>query len=232
MAQYNSTSITSMSEVQQKMLCALAYLGKYYHTQLQIEKLLSWIGSDTKQYNDITNELQSKAWLVEDVAYLEGCPILLVNPIRLSEILDFLLTSHPEWKSELESLVPHFSSFRNFEDLLMEFFNADIIDSCNILPRVCQSLTEKLGTAREMLSLFRYYSHGEFSPIERGTTAYTFILYGLRYQHQGDNKKAASMWAHALKLNHLKESSSTSRRPKSRSWTLMRFFPLSCTSFK
>lgn len=138
MAQHKSRSIACMPEVQQKVLCAQAYLGKHYHTQLQIEVLLSWIDSDTKQYKDTTNELQSKSWLVADVTYLDGCHILLVNPIRLSEILGFLLTSHPEWKSELESLVPHFSSFRNFENLLMSFFYSDIIDSCSILSRFCQ----------------------------------------------------------------------------------------------
>lgn len=201
MAQYNSRSIAGMSVAHKKILCAWAYLGKHYHTQLQIEKLLSWIDSDMKQYKNITNELQAKAWLEEDVAYLDGCPILLVNPIRLSEIIDFLLTSHQEWKSEIESLIPHFSSFRNFENLLMSFFDADIIDSSSVLPRFCQCLAEKQEVAHEILSLFRYYSHGEFAPVDGVTTAYTFILYGLRYRHLGDYKKAAAMWTQALALN-------------------------------
>lgn len=198
---HHSKSVSGLPIVQQKILCAMAYLGRNYHLHLPLDQILSWVEVEEPLYKDHIRILCSKGWLVEEKNHLDGTSVLLVNPRKLPEVLDFLLCTHTEWKAEIESLTPHFSPFKAFEDLLMAFFNADIIDSCNILPRVCQSLTEKQGTAREMLSLFRYYSHGEFSPIERGTTAYTFILYGLRYQHQGDNKKAASMWAHALKLN-------------------------------
>lgn len=58
---------------------------------------------------------------------------------------------------------------------------------------------QQKSIGREMLALFRYYSHGEFNPIDCGSTAY--ILLGLRFLHQNDLDKSSSMWRHALSLN-------------------------------
>ena len=138
---HHSKSVSGLPIVQQKILCAMAYLGRNYHLHLPLDQILSWVEVEEPLYKDHIRILCSKGWLVEEKNYLDGTSVLLINPRKLPEVLDFLLCIHTEWKAEIESLTPHFSPFKAFEDLLMAFFNADIIDSCNILPRVCQSLT-------------------------------------------------------------------------------------------
>ena len=201
MAQHNSRSIACILEVQQKVLCALAYLGKYYHTHILQEKLLKWIDTDHQNYRTTLNELSSRGWLVEELPYQGAVPILLVNPKRMMEILDFLLTDQQDWKTEIEGLVPSVSSFNLFESIVLAVFESDILDDTAVLSRICNLLEEDKSIAHEMLALFRYYSHGEFNPIDDGNTAYTYILLGLRFMHQGDLDNASSQWSHALSLN-------------------------------
>lgn len=193
--------IKKQTILQQKLLCALAYLGKYYHTHISQEKLLKWIDTDHQNYRTTLNELSSKGWLVEELPYQGAVPILLVNPKRMMEILDFLLTDQQDWKTEIEGLVPNVSSFNLFESIVLAVFESDILDDTAVLSRICNLLEEDKSIAHEMLALFRYYSHGEFNPIDGGNTAYTYILLGLRFMHQGDMDKASSMWSHALSLN-------------------------------
>lgn len=201
MAQHNSRSIACMPEVQQKALCALAYLGKYYHTHLSKERFLKWVDKDCQTHSSILNVLTSKVWLVEERTHQGAVPIPLVNPKRMLEILDFLLTVQPNWKAEIEGLVTNVSPFSLFENLILAFFESDTLDDTSILSRFCSMLADRQNVGREILALFRYYSHGEFNPVDCGSTAYTYILLGLRFLHQDDLEKAASMWEHALSLN-------------------------------
>lgn len=197
----HTTFTKKLTIQQQKLLCALTYLGKYYHTHLSKDRLLEWMETNIQTHNNTLNELYTKGWLVEELPHQGAVPILLVNPKRLIEILDFLLTNQPNWKKEIEGLVPNVSSFKLFENLALAVFESDILDDTAVLYRICNLLEENKSIGHEMLALFRYYSHGEFNPIDGGSTAYTYILLGLRFMHQGDLDKASSMWSHALSLN-------------------------------
>lgn len=193
--------IKKLTIQQQKVLCALAYFGKYYHTQISQEKLLKWINSDRQDYKNMFTEFTSKGWLVEELTHQGAAPILLVNPKRMLEILDFLLTDQQDWKTEIEGLVSNVSPIKLFENLVLTVFESDILDDSAVLSRMCGMLEDDKRIGHEMLALFRYYSHGEFNPIDGGNTAFTYILLGLRFMHMGELDKASSMWNHALSLN-------------------------------
>ncbi len=196
-----TTLIKKQTLQQQKLLCALAYLGKYYHTHISQEKLLKWIDTDNQNYRTMFTELTSNGWLVEELPHQGAVPILLVNPKRMMEILDFLLTDQQNWKTEIEGLVFNVSFFKLFENLVLAVFESDNLDDTAVLSRVCDMLEEDKSIGHEMLVLFRYYSHGEFNPVGGGNSAYTYILLGLRFMHVGDLDKASTMWNHALSLN-------------------------------
>lgn len=198
---YHHYFIKKLTVQQQKILCALAYLGNYYHTHLSQEKFLKWIDTDRQDYKNMFNELSTKGWLVEEVIHQGAVPIPLVNPKRMLEILDFLLTDQPNWKAEIEGLIQSVSPFKLFENLVLAFFESETLDDTSVLPRLCNMLEEGQSIGREMLALFRYYSHGEFNPVDCGSTAYTYILLGLRFLHLDEIDKASSMWEHALSLN-------------------------------
>lgn len=115
-----------LTVAQQKTLCVLAYLGKYYHTNMSQDRLLKWIEVGCPDYKNMLNELSTKGWLVEELPHKGAVPILLVNPKRLLDILDFLLIVQPKWKAEIEGLVPKVSPFCLFENLVLAIFESDI----------------------------------------------------------------------------------------------------------
>lgn len=69
---YHHYFIKKQTLQQQKLLCALAYLGKYYHTHISQEKLLKWIDTDSQNYRTMFNELYTKGWFVEELPLDEG----------------------------------------------------------------------------------------------------------------------------------------------------------------
>ena len=93
---HQSRSLAGLSVADQKILCAIAYLGRNHPLMLPDEKMLSWMGCDKHSYKDQVKNLSSIGWLVEDAQHHESCHLLLINPKKLSEVLDFLLTAGRE----------------------------------------------------------------------------------------------------------------------------------------
>ena len=80
--------IKKLTIQRQKLLCALAYLGKNYHTHLSKDRLLEWMETNIQTHNNTLNELYIKGWFVEEMPHQGAVPILLVNPKRMLEVLD------------------------------------------------------------------------------------------------------------------------------------------------
>lgn len=108
----------------------------------------------------------------------------------------------------IASRMPEHVFYEYFISALVHLSENDIPDTANILPRLLESnkaLTpEKLNELKETLALYRYYSHGEYTPVKEPKTLFSLLLEAVHATHHKDYTQAVKYFDAALKIRNKK----------------------------
>lgn len=134
-----------------------------------------------------TKDIASKWFTIDMIPYL--------LPIATDPLLAQMLLRMPP------QLFPLF-----FDNLLVYLFEHDIVDTENVLPRLLNGLQLPQAEATELkeaLALYRYFSHGEYTPAARTPdTLFGLLLEAVHAAYSEQYAQAVSYFEAAMKIQN------------------------------
>lgn len=102
--------------------------------------------------------------------------------------------------------IPEPIFYNYFDDVLEYNTENDIVDTANMLPFLLENnetlKPERLPELKESLALYRYYSHGEYTPVNNPKTFFTLLLEAVHAAHHKEYAKAVKYFEHAQRIKN------------------------------
>lgn len=118
----------------------------------------------------------------------------------------FTCIAHDPCLGMIASRMPEHIFYEFFTSALVYLSENDIPDTANVLPRLLESNNgvgpQKHTELKEALALYRYYSHGEYTPVKEPKTLFTLLLEAVHAAHHKEYTKAVKYYDAALKIRN------------------------------
>lgn len=102
--------------------------------------------------------------------------------------------------------MPQHLFYAYFDSALAYLSENDMVDEDNMLQSLLHSYPamapEKLAELKEALALYRYYSHGEYTPAQNPKTLFALLLEAVHAAHHKEYDKAIGYFEAALKIRN------------------------------